>query len=94
MLHCIFKEHKIHDGVQLIVRLEGFFQDLVEGLPGGHCKVSGLPDSLGKVAVDQWLRSQSITIQLLRKSEWSNKSSLIISQPSSLGITEGNREVV
>lgn len=79
MLHGIFKEHKIHDGIQLIVRLEGFLQDLVERLPGGHCKVPGFPDSLGKVAIDQWLRSQSITIQLLRKSEWSNKSSLIIS---------------
>ena len=73
MLHGVFKKHKIHDGIELIVRLQGFLQDLVEGLPGGDCVVARLSDSLGKVAVDQWLQPHSITIQLLRRRKRSRK---------------------
>ena len=65
MVHGILKEHQVHDGIDLIIGLQGFLQDLIEGLPGGYTEVAGLPNPLGKVAVDQWFRPQSITVQFL-----------------------------
>ena len=56
MVHGIFKEDKIHDCVDLIVRVESFLQDFSERVPGLNSKVLGLSYPRGKVAVYERVR--------------------------------------
>ena len=65
MLHGIFKEDKVHDSVDLVVRVESFFQDFPEGIPGLDSQVLGLSYTRGKVAVDERVRVESGLIHVL-----------------------------
>ena len=72
VVHGILEENKVHHSIDLIVGLQGFLQDPVECLPGGHREVLGLSDARGKVAVDKRLFLQHLLIKVLGKEVDSN----------------------
>ena len=65
MHHGIFEENQVHHGVDLVVRVQGFFQDLSQVFPGGYRKVLGLSNSGGKMAVDERVSLQDFIIKIL-----------------------------
>ena len=66
MHHCVLKEHQVHDGIELIVGLQGFLEDLVQALPRSNRKVFRLPDASSKVAVKERFCFQGIIIKVLQ----------------------------
>ena len=72
VVHGILEENKVHHSIDLIVGLQGFLQDPVECLPGGHREVLGLSDARGKVAVDKRLFFQHLLIKVLGKVVYCN----------------------
>lgn len=67
MLHGIFKEDKVHNSVDLIVRVKSFLQDFPERFPRLDSQVLGLSYARGKVAVDERVRVQTGFIHVLRE---------------------------
>ena len=67
VVHGIFKEDQVHDSVELIVGLEGVLQCVSEGVPGADWPVARLPNTTGKVAVDERLLPECLIIQILHE---------------------------
>ena len=65
MLHGVVEQHQIHDSVDLVIRVQGLFKDLTEGLPGGDSQVLGLTYTTGKMAEDEWILLEGIIIHVL-----------------------------
>ena len=65
MLHGVFKQNEVHDSIDLVVRLQSLFQNLVQWVPGGHSQILGLPNAAGKVAVDERVRVQWTLVHIL-----------------------------
>lgn len=57
--------HQAHRRVHLVVAVQGFPQQLVQGRPARHWQVLGLPHALGKVAVDVGLGEHQVFIEFL-----------------------------
>lgn len=67
VLHGFFKQHQIHDWVQLIVVLEGIHQCLLKLLQVSHLRVTRLTHTVSKMRVDQWLVDKNRLIYTLQK---------------------------
>lgn len=57
--------HQAHRRVHLVVAVQGFPQQLVQGRPARHRQVLGLPHALGKVAVDVGLGEHQVFVEFL-----------------------------
>ena len=66
MTHCILEEHQVHQGVELVVALEGIVQQLAQALPARDGHVLWLPYPLGEVAEDQRTLQDLINVQVIK----------------------------
>ena len=65
VLHGIFKQHQVHHGVDLIVRVQRLLQNLLQGLPRWHRQVLRFSNPRRKVAVYQRLCFKDFLVHIL-----------------------------
>lgn len=70
MYHGILKENQVHNGVDIVVRLQSFLKNIPQGLPRGDSEVLGVTNTSGKMAVDKRLCFQNGVIQILPNNEF------------------------
>lgn len=69
VLHGVFKQNQVHGSVQLIVALQGFRKNGPQSLPVLHRQVPRVLPTVSKVAIDEGLPRQRVTVYALQEEE-------------------------